>query len=383
LTYCHDRSSEIFADEQSVLHCCDHAPYAFFKDVRGTTGDLRQFPTGDLLARFVAKVLYSSGRVVEGPSSPMLVNFDTSNVCAKDRFSYWHDVVCSKFVPATSHDKSRDDFNAHLTTRSFGALEISRMRAPPHFWSRESKHIRADDHDEFLLSILVSGTGHLQQAGRSVHQRPGEIVLYDTSRPFCYDLDSEILLVKIPRRLLVSRVAEVDHVTAVPFSRNNSVSSLVSNFVRQSATAELSGQSEIRAIPRLASSLLDLISVLIDVEIEQGLTHKEMRQLERIQRNVSANLDNQDLSIEKIAQYSSISPRTLNRLFAKSGTTPMRWVWRRRLEASYLALSEGRSATVTAAAFQYGFNDLSHFSRSFKAAFGTSPELLLRSRRQK
>jgi AraC-like DNA-binding protein len=154
------------------------------------------------------------------------------------------------------------------------------------------------------------------------------------------------------------------------------VSSLVSNFVRQSATVELSGQSEIRAIPRLASSLLDLISVLIDVEIEQGLTHKEMRQLERIQRNVSANLDNQDLSIEKIAEYSSISPRTLNRLFAKSGTTPMRWVWRRRLEASYLALSEGRSATVTAAAFQYGFND-------FKAAFGTSPELLLRSRRQK
>ena len=314
----------------------------------------------------------------------MLVDFDTSRVCAKDRFGYWHDVVCGKFVPATSLDKSREDFNAHLTTRSLGALEISRMKAPPHFWSRERKHIRADDHNEFLLSILVRGTGYLQQAGRSVDQRPGDIVLYDTSRPFCYDLDSEILLVKIPRRLIVSRVAEIDNLTAIPLNRNQSVSSLVSNFVCQSATVELSGESEIHASPRLSSSLLDLISVLIDVETEtEGpLTHREMAQLERIRRNVTANLEDQELSVEKIAELNSVSPRTLSRLFAKSGITPMRWVWRRRLEASYRALLEGRATTVTSAAFQYGFSDLSHFSRSFKAAFGTSPESVLRSRRQ-
>eukprot|EP01032_Pedospumella_encystans_P034527 gene34527-39031_t len=62
------------------------------------------------------------------------------------------------------------------------------------------------------------------------------------------------------------------------------------------------------------------------------------------------------------------------RLFATEGTTPGRWLWQQRLEASYRALAEGRVRQVSQAALEFGFTDLSHFSRAFKARFGRSPK---------
>jgi AraC-like DNA-binding protein len=76
-----------------------------------------------------------------------------------------------------------------------------------------------------------------------------------------------------------------------------------------------------------------------------------------------------------------MAPRTLNRLFAGEGATPIRWLWQQRLAASFTALVEGRVGQVTDAALSFGFSDLSHFSRAFKAQFGHSPQFVLRQKR--
>jgi transcriptional regulator GlxA family with amidase domain len=130
---------------------------------------------------------------------------------------------------------------------------------------------------------------------------------------------------------------------------------------------------------------MDLASAIIDSEIEgQGaLNRQRMSQLERAQRYAIANLGDENLSPEEMAKHGAVSLRTLNRLFTKVGTTPMRWVWQRRLEASHSALSEGYAKSVTDTAFQFGFSEASHFSRSFKAAYGISPEQVLRSRNRR
>jgi AraC-like DNA-binding protein len=52
------------------------------------------------------------------------------------------------------------------------------------------------------------------------------------------------------------------------------------------------------------------------------------------------------------------------------------------LAASFEALSEGRISNVTDAALSYGFSDVSHFSRSFKATFGHAPGAIARQRRR-
>ncbi len=309
----------------------------------------------------------------------MKETFNLIELAPAKRFEYWHEVVCKQFVTAASTDKSSNQFGAYLKNQKFGSVDISEMGASPHFWSRRPSHIRTDDQDDYLLSIMVSGKGCLSQNGRTVIQEPGDIVLYDTGVPFEYDLASTIRLVKIPRKLLETRVPNLRDLTAVNFSKQSPLSPALASLVREAFSLEIPDEIQALIGQRLANSIIDLLLALLDLHRTcYDQSGPNPTQLEKIKNFALANLANDDLTPEKLAEIGAISTRTLNRLFGKMGTTPMRWIWRQRLEASYAALSEGRVKSVTEAAFQFGFNELGHFSRSFKQAFGHCPEQFLK-----
>src|SRR5258708_1805654 len=80
-----------------------------------------------------------------------------------------------------------------------------------------------------------------------------------------------------------------------------------------------------------------------------------------------------DLSIEGLANLANLSVSTFNRTFqALFNDTPANYIKMKRLERAkdLLAMS---SLTVNEIAFQTGFKDVAHFSRSFKAAHLCSP----------
>jgi transcriptional regulator GlxA family with amidase domain len=77
-------------------------------------------------------------------------------------------------------------------------------------------------------------------------------------------------------------------------------------------------------------------------------------------------------STRELARAFALSERSLYRFFARQGTTPDRWMWQQRLELAREYLRAPR-ATVSGVAMQVGFKDLSHFSRSFRRAFGLPP----------
>jgi transcriptional regulator GlxA family with amidase domain len=84
------------------------------------------------------------------------------------------------------------------------------------------------------------------------------------------------------------------------------------------------------------------------------------------------------LSLDFLAKQVGISKYHLIRLFKQVlGITPYQYQQKIRLEQARDAIRDGMD--VSAAAFYYGFTDVSAFSKAFKKRFGASPGFLRKS----
>lgn len=78
----------------------------------------------------------------------------------------------------------------------------------------------------------------------------------------------------------------------------------------------------------------------------------------------------------ELAKICEISLRTLERFFQrKYNLTVGQWLKELRLARAYDGLKEGKQ--VKAVAFDFGYKQVSHFSREFKAFYGTPPSMVL------
>jgi AraC-like DNA-binding protein len=87
------------------------------------------------------------------------------------------------------------------------------------------------------------------------------------------------------------------------------------------------------------------------------------------------NLHHADLSPQHVADHVGISLRTLHSRFGQIDQTFGRWVLQSRLETCARALRDPnqRLLNISVIAYRWGFNDLSHFNRAFRAHFDMPP----------
>jgi len=221
----------------------------------------------------------------------------------------------------------------------------------------------------------LRGYALVTQDGREAPLIPGDLTIYDTSRPYqvTFDDTCRLLVLLFPHRDLGLPYAAVGAVTAQRVSGRSGIGGLVSPLLVNLATRLDEIDSTHTA--RLADNVVDLLGTLYaDILSRDGYRPKDPVHtlMTKIRCFIEENLDDPDLGPETVAAASHVSVGYLHKLFRAEGTSVSRLIRERRLEKCRrdLLAPTCRAKAVSAIGAQWGFLDPAHFSRAFKAAYG-------------
>lgn len=294
-------------------------------------------------------------------------------------FERWHHATCRSYSRTECLGPINPEFAGHIALKKVGKLTISPIHAEVPDTElvivRREREIRKDPRDHFMLYIVQAGSVGLAQADRTLVMAAGDMALYDQTKPFKLQFSGHTkgIIVTIPRIALRGRLSSPQALVAHRIHKTNKLGRVV-----HSMTNHLAGWCEQAESPetgrRVGESLIDMITITLEAELENkcGRSNGDPR-LSRAKSFFLDNLGNSNTELGSVCEAVGITPRTLNRLFLADGTTPMRWLWRQRLQESKKWIEGRGSGSIADVALTCGFRDMSHFSRAFKREFGISP----------
>lgn len=299
----------------------------------------------------------------------------TSSVASS--FDHWKHLVAESFVPLAAQTADVDGFRGQMRSRVLDRMSIVEVTATSHEVHRTPALIARAHERYFKLNLQLEGTGLLVQDNREAVLRPGDLAIYDTSRPYTltFEEQARMMVVMFPCDALSLPADYVGQLAAVRMAGSTGLSGIVGQFIRQ-----LSENLDVLSGPsgsRLAANALDLVSTMLHAEMDIAPDRMKPQALlaVSIREYIDANLSDPLLSPATIAAAHFISTRHLHNVFHESGTTVASWIRSQRLEGARRDLRDPLHAgkSVGAVAAHWGFLDAAHFSRTFRDAFGVPP----------
>lgn len=270
------------------------------------------------------------------------------------------------------------------TNPHFNKFEIGNLLFVEYTCPLEEKFVGIWAHTDYLVHVVsgkkiwrTSGGNYAAEAGQTIFFKKGAAVVeQDFDEDFC------LLLFFIPDDFVRALVKEL----AVELSNNpiraaaHEPALRVNNDVAltvffQSMLAYFSG-NERPSEPLLKLKLRELIvGILVsrsNPELSSYFQSLAHRQAPAIGEIMEANF-RYNLSLEDFAELCHRSLSSFKRDFQKHyNESPGRWLLKKRLDYAATLLRNG-DTNISQIVLECGFEDLSHFSKSFKNKFGVSP----------
>ena len=303
-----------------------------------------------------------------------LAVFSTHDVRAVDRAEYWNGITTRFFGPLETRATGRSTFNATLVTRPVSFLRTFHIVGGGHQVRRNKSNAGAVP-DAIKLLLQLRGRCRIDQEGRTAELKPGSWCVYDSWRS--YDITNfgniEQVVIQIPREQIIDRNFRS---LGEPFVADpeSSMAKIAASFIRSYTDPALE--------PEDGEEFLAETTVgLVRRALHAGYSRRRSAQTPssqlraRIRQYITTHLSDPDLSLERIAVAMGCSKRYLHQVFAAEGITIERYIWRLRIEHCCQALAESGQLekSISAIAFEWGFNSSAHFSRMFKSQVGVAP----------
>ncbi len=304
--------------------------------------------------------------------------FSTDQIHARDRFDFWHAVACNNLVDHDSRPQCRQTFHAKMQTGDLADVGLVLFENAPMGISHTTHHTRRMRADELFVCRQAAGTLALDQNGREVLLEAGDVTLLDPRLPYFgrFSSNSSLLVLKVPRRDLEARLGNPREMTCHAIKGSQPENGLVSAFLDMLPAN--AGNLGAAAKDIVKNQALDLFSVSWAQTMEgrkPRVSSARSLALLSLRAAIDARLADPALDAQIVAAAAGVSVRYANALLAQQDMSIMRLVHAKRLEQCQKALEDPLQThrMISEIAYGWGFTDMTHFARRFKAAYGLSP----------
>jgi AraC-like DNA-binding protein len=273
-----------------------------------------------------------------------------------------------------SIDAAPERLTARLATRSAGALRFARSESSGYRIMRSRHDIDSAPADHWTIYLQMDGRTIFEQDGDSITLEPNDIALLNGRQPFRAEFSAggRRAVAKLPRQMIDHRAPWLGRRPLHRIPAGAQFADLARDHLI-ALTADDAPPDDSASIV-LADNLSNLLALAGATDILPSRMAPDL-QLEAILAFCRQNLRDSELTPQRVAAHFGISLRTVHLRFELIGQTFRRWLLEHRLDACQAALRDERQrdANVSEIAYRWGFNDLSHFNKVFRARFNTTP----------
>ncbi|MCX8995836.1 AraC family transcriptional regulator [Rhizobiaceae bacterium BDR2-2] len=234
------------------------------------------------------------------------------------------------------------------------------------------------DSPDIVIMRAIDGPLVVHHRQRTFELTPRDVILLPADRR------SEIVLPEggrfdcahLPHSAMAHVRKSVDCVLLKPFPSEYLPLQLLTNYAGYLLRQE---HQDKQHASMMVAHFYDLLPVLAQHVNDDALPDSPQNRLEAIKAMIEENLADGSFSIADVATAEGITPRAIQKLFSRTGTTFSRYLLERRLVLAKNKILADNSATpIGQIVYSVGFNDLSYFNRTFRSRYGIRPTDLRR-----
>ncbi len=191
------------------------------------------------------------------------LKLSTADVLARDRRDWLQEMICQEFTRVKITPPANGNLFNETMLYGWDNLRLSVIKSHGLTIDRLPREPYKDNHDNYLAVVLLSGNYLLEQNGREVFLKPGDMAIYDATRPHRIQSSTGFskLLVSIPRTVMRDRIAGVEHCTALQVSGKTGMGAIATRFI-QSAASQVGNMSAVE-FSMLSDQSLDLLTLAL------------------------------------------------------------------------------------------------------------------------